>query len=79
MDSNEIFIDIGHYHGHEVMLQTKVIPDVASQIWKKENAYENGWFTLKNPISGLMLKSNPSSEKLIIDGKFILITTSFCS
>ena len=52
----------------EIFLQSKGTPAEGRQTWKRSKADANGWFTLRDPKSGLVLSANSSLNNPTIEG-----------
>ena len=62
------FIAITTYGGASVTDQAKIVPALVSQRWERNKSYKQGWFTLRNPNSGLFLKGYSTLPTPIIEG-----------
>jgi hypothetical protein len=57
--------------GGETFLQAKGNPAGGRQNWKRSDADANGWFTLEDPMSGLVLSANSSLKNPTIEGRYM--------
>ena len=56
--------------GTEVILVVKDEQNCNGQQWFRGKSDENGWFTLRNPTSGLFLTGKPGDANPTIEGKY---------
>ena len=56
--------------GGETFLQAKGNPAEGRQNWKRSEADANGWFTLEDPKSSLVLSANSSLNNPTIEGDY---------
>ena len=63
-----IFIAGISYTDSEIFLQSKGNPVEGRQNWKRSKANADGWFTLEDPKSGLVLSANSSLNNPTIEG-----------
>ena len=56
------------YDGISVTEQAKIVTAIGSQRWERNKSYKQGWFTLRNPSSGLFLKANSVLPSPVIEG-----------
>ena len=56
------------YDSTSVTEQAKIVPALVSQRWERNKSSKQGWFTLRNPNSGLFLKANSTLPTPIIEG-----------
>ena len=52
----------------EIFLQSKGNPAEGRQNWKRSKADVDGWFTFRDPKSGLVLSANSSLKNPTIEG-----------
>ena len=56
------------YDNSSVILQTKSNENTGAQNWERSKVDKDGWFTIKNPQSGLFLKSHQKTDNLTVEG-----------